>query len=80
MVGETNVWDTQTGKTGDELERELKKLLIGATVLDIETSSGGSLNRLKLKLKNGKIAELEEESTASWEGSTEGWINVEVLE
>ena len=80
MAGQSNVWDTESGKTGDELERELKALLVGATVLDIETGAGGSLSNLKLKLKNGKTAELEEESCASWEGSSEGWINVEVLE
>jgi hypothetical protein len=78
MAGQSNVWDKETKITGKEREQELKKLLIGAMVLDIETSSGGSLNKLTLKLKNGKTAELEEESCASWEGSTDGWINVTV--
>jgi len=80
MAGQSNVWDANTKKTGKEIEQELKELLVGATVLDIETGEGGSLSNLKLKLKNGKIAELEEENCASWEGSSEGWINVEVLE
>lgn len=78
MAGQDNVF-IASGKTGKELEHELKELLVGATVLDIETGSSGSLNKLTLKLTNGKIAELEEESCASWEGSTAGWINVEVL-
>lgn len=79
MAGESNVLDIKSGKTGKELEQDLKKLLVGATVLDIETGIGGSLEKLTLKLSNGKTAELEEESCASWEGSTCGWIKVEVL-
>jgi hypothetical protein len=64
-------------------ESELKKLLEGATLVNLEFqgwSSTKSLQGVTLRLKDGRKCELIEENNPSWEGSSEGWINISIDE
>jgi hypothetical protein len=72
-------WTTlvKTGITGDVQEKITASLLIGATVESIDTTDdGGSLQSLKLRLKDGRMAELEEVNYTSWENSSVGCITI----
>jgi len=63
---------------GKEIEDKIKELLVGAVIEDIESHEGGELTNIYLTLKDGRKAKLIEECVPSWEGSAEGWIDIEV--
>lgn len=66
-------------KPATEIESELKTLLIGSSVVNVETDSSGSLSRVRVSTMSGKVFDLNVESDSNW-GCPVGWLEVtEVL-
>lgn len=75
-----NGWRNETRYVED---KEVSAPLEGSTVVSCDFSgwsSAKSLNGVVLKLKDGRKCTLSEENEPSWEGSSVGWINIDVDE
>lgn len=69
----------RTKLTADEL-KELLTTTVGCVGVEVWDFAGTTLKGLTLKLKDGRYVFLDEENNPSWEGSSEGWINVSIYD
>ena len=78
MAGSSSVTIRETGKNGEENEKVTLDTLLGATIIEIDTKQDGiNINSMKVRTKDGRIADLWEWNEQFYE-CTHGGIDWEV--